>query len=120
MKNLMNTLRLPDDMPVEHGLISKSIESAQKKVEGHNFDIRKHLVEYDDVINKHREVIYNKRDGILYTYERLKKDGVVSEGKITNNQETIIKEYPITNNQNVETSHGEDMDKDAKEHKSET
>ncbi|MCX6800161.1 MAG: preprotein translocase subunit SecA, partial [Candidatus Falkowbacteria bacterium] len=65
MKNIMKTLKLPEDMPIENKLISKSIESAQKKVEGNNFDIRKHLVEYDDVINKHRASIYNKRRDIL-------------------------------------------------------
>ncbi|MFA6423563.1 MAG: preprotein translocase subunit SecA [Patescibacteria group bacterium] len=65
MKNLMNKLRLPDDMPIEHSLISRSIEQSQKRVEGHNFDIRKHLVDYDDVVNKHREVIYRKRKKIL-------------------------------------------------------
>lgn len=65
MKNLMNTLKMPDDMPIEHSLISRSIESAQKKVEGHNFDIRKHLVEYDDVANMHRKSIYTKRKEIL-------------------------------------------------------
>jgi len=65
MKNLMERLHLPDDVPIEHSLISRSIESAQKKVEGHNFDIRKHLVEYDDVANKHRQAIYSKRKKIL-------------------------------------------------------
>ena len=65
MKSLMTTLRLPEDMPIENKLISKSIESAQRKVEGNNFDIRKHLVEYDDVINKHRETIYRRRREIL-------------------------------------------------------
>ena len=65
MKKLMNTLRLPDDVPIEHPLISRSIESAQRKVEGYNFDIRKHLVEYDDVANKHRQAIYSKRRKIL-------------------------------------------------------
>lgn len=65
IKGLMNTLGLPDDMPIENGMISRSIESAQRKVEGHNFDIRKHLVEYDDVMNKHREVIYRLRNRIL-------------------------------------------------------
>ena len=69
MKNMMTTLRVPDDMPIENKLISKSIESAQKKVEGNNFDIRKHLVEYDDVINKHREAIYAKRKNILKSAE---------------------------------------------------
>ena len=61
MKKLMETLGVPDDMPIENGMISKSIEQAQKKVEGNNFDIRKHLVEYDDVMNKQRETIYRRR-----------------------------------------------------------
>lgn len=61
LKSLMERLGLPDDQPIEHSLISKSIESAQRRVEGHNFDLRKHLVEYDDVMNKQREVIYRRR-----------------------------------------------------------
>ena len=65
MKNLMATLKVPEDLPIENGLVSRSIESAQTKVEGNNFDIRKHLVEYDDVINKHRETIYRKRREVL-------------------------------------------------------
>lgn len=62
---LMTRFNLPDDMPIEHGMVSKSIESAQHKVEGYNFDIRKHLVEYDDVINKQREIIYKRRRRLL-------------------------------------------------------
>jgi len=62
---LMDRLGLEDDVPIEHGLVSKSIENAQTKVEGHNFDIRKHVVQYDDVMNKHREVIYGERKKIL-------------------------------------------------------
>lgn len=58
---LMNTLSLPDDMPIENKVITRSLETAQKRVEGHNFDIRKHLVEYDDVMNSQREIIYAKR-----------------------------------------------------------
>jgi preprotein translocase subunit SecA len=65
MKSIMNALGLPEDVAIENGMISKSIESAQKKVEGNNFDIRKHLVEYDDVINKQREYIYRERQAIL-------------------------------------------------------
>ncbi|MDD4995535.1 MAG: preprotein translocase subunit SecA [Patescibacteria group bacterium] len=65
MKSLMETLRVPDDVPIENRMVSKSIESAQRRVEGNNFDIRKHLLEYDDVLNKHREVIYRKRREIL-------------------------------------------------------
>ena len=65
LKKMMSTLKLPEDMPIENGLVSKSIESAQKRVEGNNFDLRKHLVEYDDVINKHRESVYRRRRQVL-------------------------------------------------------
>lgn len=65
MKNMMDRLGIAEDMPIENKIISNSIESAQKKVEGHNFDIRKHLVEYDDIINKHRQVIYKSRQQLL-------------------------------------------------------
>jgi preprotein translocase subunit SecA len=58
---LMDTLGLDEDTPIENKLVSRSLESAQKKVEGHNFDTRKQLVEYDDVMNRHREVIYSRR-----------------------------------------------------------
>jgi preprotein translocase subunit SecA len=65
MKNTMQMLKVPADMPIESSIISKSVESAQRKVEGNNFDMRKHLVEYDDVINKHREAIYRRRREIM-------------------------------------------------------
>ncbi len=58
---IMTTLGLDEDTPIENGMVSRSLESAQKKVEGHNFDTRKQLVEYDDVMNNHREVIYARR-----------------------------------------------------------
>ncbi len=74
MKNIMTTLNVPDDLPIENKMVSRSIESAQKKVEGNNFDIRKHLVEYDDVINKHRETIYRRRQEILTAHEQEKKE----------------------------------------------
>ncbi len=65
LKRIMTTLKLPAEQPLEHPWITKSIEMAQKRVEGHNFDIRKHLLEYDDVANKHREFIYAERRRIL-------------------------------------------------------
>jgi preprotein translocase subunit SecA len=65
IKNMMEALKVPEDMPIQNKWISNSIESAQKKVEGHHFDVRKHLVEYDDVMNKHREIIYARRKKIL-------------------------------------------------------
>ncbi|MFH1078609.1 MAG: preprotein translocase subunit SecA [Patescibacteria group bacterium] len=65
MKARMEFLRVPDDEPIENGVLTRALESAQKKVEGHNFDIRKHLLEYDDVLNKHRTVIYKRRRDII-------------------------------------------------------
>lgn len=80
IQGLLNRLGVDDDTPIEHPLVSRTIESAQTKVEGYNFDLRKHLVEYDNVINKHREVIYaerrkiiqgeNLRDNVLAMIER--------------------------------------------------
>jgi len=65
IKNMMNMLRVGDDEPIESRLVSKQIESAQTKVEGHNFDARRYLVEYDDVMNKQREIIYGERRKVL-------------------------------------------------------
>ncbi|QQS15739.1 MAG: preprotein translocase subunit SecA [Candidatus Moraniibacteriota bacterium] len=67
LKNMMTKLRLPEDEPIQNGLISRTIESAQNKIEGFNFDIRKHVLEYDDVMNKQREVIYRRRRTVLHT-----------------------------------------------------
>ncbi|MGC9048871.1 MAG: preprotein translocase subunit SecA [Patescibacteria group bacterium] len=65
LKNLMTSFKMPENLPIENNLISRAIESAQKKVEGMNFDLRKHLLDYDDVLNKQRETIYRKRREIL-------------------------------------------------------
>ena len=62
---IMDKLRIPENEPIEHGMISKAIENAQKKVEAHNYEIRKHLIDYDDVMNKQREVIYSQRKDVL-------------------------------------------------------
>ncbi len=67
MKSLMERLNVPDDMSINNSLLSKAIEQAQSRVEGHNFDIRKQLVEYDDVTNKQREAIYRRRSRVLHT-----------------------------------------------------
>ncbi|OGL63743.1 preprotein translocase subunit SecA [Candidatus Uhrbacteria bacterium RIFCSPHIGHO2_02_FULL_47_44] len=69
-KGMMDKLGIPDDMPIENGLITSSIEKAQVRVEGHNFDLRKHLLEYDDVLNKHREVIYSRRLEVLDAFTK--------------------------------------------------
>ncbi len=86
IKSLMETFKLPEGEPIESGLISKSIESAQAKVEGFYFDARKHVLEYDEVMNKHREVFYRKRREILekpslrdFVLDTVKKFGVSAE-----------------------------------------
>ena len=65
ISNLMNTLKVEEDMPIEAGMLTKTIESAQRKVEGRNFAIRKNVLQYDDVLNRQREVIYKQRDQVL-------------------------------------------------------
>ncbi|MFA5374844.1 MAG: preprotein translocase subunit SecA [Dehalococcoidia bacterium] len=65
IKGIMERFKFDEDMPIENAMVSKAIESSQTKIEGYNFDIRKHLVEYDDVVNAHREIIYGERRKIL-------------------------------------------------------
>jgi preprotein translocase subunit SecA len=65
IKSLMSRMGMEDGQPIEHRMVSSAIERAQKRVEAHNFDIRKHLLEYDNVMNKQREVIYSQRREIL-------------------------------------------------------
>ncbi|MBI4122926.1 MAG: preprotein translocase subunit SecA [Parcubacteria group bacterium] len=65
LKGIMEKFHLPEGEPIQHAMVSKAIESAQGKVEGFNFDARKHLLEYDDVLNRHRETMYRKRNEML-------------------------------------------------------
>ena len=65
VKSMMEMLKVPEDQPLENKLVSKAIESAQGKIEGYNLDARKHILEYDDVMNKQRETVYKKRKAVL-------------------------------------------------------
>lgn len=65
VSKLMTFFKIPEDQPLEHTIVSKALEQAQVKVEGFNFDIRKHLVDFDDVLNKQREILYKQRKNIL-------------------------------------------------------
>jgi preprotein translocase subunit SecA len=67
ISGIMEKLGMEEGQPIEHSMITKAIENAQRKVEGHNFDIRKHLLEYDDVMTKQREVLYSQRREVLGT-----------------------------------------------------
>jgi preprotein translocase subunit SecA len=92
MKNMMDKLGLPEDQPIENKVITKSIESAQNKIEGFNFDIRKRVLEYDDVMNKQRETIYSKRK------EALKKKNVKADilAIFTEEVEAIVAAHTVS------------------------
>jgi len=82
ISSLMDRIGFEEGQPIEHNLISKAVENAQKRVEGQNFDIRKHLLEYDDVMNQQRQIIYGQRREILsgsdpqpYLEERRRRRG---------------------------------------------
>ncbi|OGK62255.1 preprotein translocase subunit SecA [Candidatus Roizmanbacteria bacterium RIFOXYB2_FULL_38_10] len=74
ISRLMTFFNFPEDQPLSHPMVSKAIEQAQVKVEGFNFDIRKHLVDFDDVLNKQRDIIYARRRKILYSSEEKKQE----------------------------------------------
>ncbi len=95
IKQAMTVLNLPDDVPITNPLITKAILSAQKRVEGYNFDIRKHVVEYDDVMNYHREIVYKKRREILFG-KSVKNEILLS---LEQEAETIV-----LNNRNTDNS----------------
>ncbi|MBT3539312.1 preprotein translocase subunit SecA [Candidatus Parcubacteria bacterium] len=77
LKGVMTRMKVPEDMPIEQKFITRMLESAQKKVESHHFDTRKHLLEYDDVLNKQREVVYKKRRQALDLAEKELNGSVV-------------------------------------------
>ncbi|MDI1479918.1 preprotein translocase subunit SecA [Polyangium sp. y55x31] len=87
VKNLMEKMGMPDDEPIEHPWVTKSVENAQKKVEERNFDIRKNLLEYDDVMSAQRKTIYEVRQQLLQG--RYSPEIVDEEGKPTGERRTI-------------------------------
>lgn len=80
--SIMQRLNVPDDVPIENRMISRSLESAQKKVEGHNFDMRKNVVQYDDVMNRHRRATYAMRREILHQAEIQKRIKIFIEEEV--------------------------------------
>ena len=73
VSKLMTVFKMPENIPLEHAMVSRAIQQAQGKVEGFHFDARKHMVEYDDVMNKQREIVYKKRRNILIMKQDSKK-----------------------------------------------
>ena len=103
MKILMERLNIPDDMPIENSLISKSVESAQAKIEGMHFDSRKHTLDYDDVLNVQRTRVYKERDDILQRTE----DGTLRElmlekiDKLGKDKETYLNKIKEVGEENM-------------------
>ncbi len=93
IQGMMNRFKIPEDEPIEVGFISGVIESAQKRVEGHHFDARKHVLQYDEVLFKHREKFYNLRDDIL---KRAEKDNLQAEGSLRSFFIDLIKKHEHT------------------------
>ena len=105
ISRVMNMLKMPEDQPIEHSMVSKVITQAQIKVEGFNFDIRKTLVEFDDVLNKQREIVYDIRNRIISLSEEDKT-------KFDSEIYTIVQEHidSVMNNYFVLAQAGEVSD----------
>lgn len=84
IQKIMNALKVPDEIPIESGMVSKSVNQAQARVEGFNFDIRRHLLDFDDVLNRQRTALYAKRAEILQTGD---------ENKIASVLENLTQKY---------------------------
>ena len=111
IKMMLQSLGIDDDMAIRSKTLTKSIETAQKRVEGNNYDIRKSLLDYDNVLNEQREIIYNKRNEIIYnesisqtvidtfkeTINVLCENHIAPEGHLTENDKSEIVEYVNTN-----------------------
>jgi preprotein translocase subunit SecA len=90
VRMIMDRLKMPEGEPIEHTLVTRSIESAQRKVEAHNFDIRKQLLEYDDVSNDQRKQIYSLRNGILESADATEQVTSLRHGVITDMFRTYV------------------------------
>jgi len=90
MRGVMNWAKLPEDEPIEHPLISRMIQQAQVRVEGYHFDTRKRVKEYDDVVNRQRDLIYTRRREVLTTSESLREDYLEMLGEAL---EEVLNDY---------------------------
>jgi preprotein translocase subunit SecA len=95
VSKIMTMLRIPEDQPIESGMVSKSIQQAQSKVEGFHFDQRKRVVEYDDVMNKQREIIYKRREKILSEVSKEDSEDRYSRERLTTMLEESIETMGI-------------------------
>ncbi len=97
---MMDALGMPDDMPIEHKLVSRSLEKAQTKVEKYHFGIRKQILEYDDVLNKQRETVYRLRDSVL---EKANFDSIYGDF-LTTILQSLAVEFPVEDLKDAEIS----------------
>ncbi len=102
MQGLMDTLKIPDDQPIEARLVSRSIESAQKKIEGLNFDTRKNVLEFDDVLNQQRKNIYGRRRKYLAGQNENKSDDFNVKEELLGLIESEIEMIVTSNFNNLE------------------
>ncbi len=104
IQRLMEFLKVPEDQPIEAKMVSSAIESAQSKIEGMNFDLRKHVLDYDDVMNRHREVIYKKRREFLSIENwKLKIESLAQSDEEKRGVNEKIKEFGENFNQVAKT-----------------
>ncbi len=102
LTNVMNTLNAPEDVPIEARIVSNSIESAQKKIEGRNFGIRKNVLQYDDVMNRQRELIYKQRNQVLDGEELKPVITRMIEGSINDAIDSACSDHASRNDWNLE------------------
>jgi preprotein translocase subunit SecA len=110
VKTMMERFDLPEDQPIQLGIVSKAVAQAQAKVEGANFDIRKHLLEYDDVLNKQRTAVYSRRKKILESMDPETLGGIIFDAAYKHLE--VIRESGLaTANGDPESGAGELMQK---------
>lgn len=100
---IMSRFNMPEDVPLEHSLVSRAIENAQVKVEKFNFDIRKHLVEYDDVLNKQREIIYGERRKILEAQTDHQKEEMTLKNEVLDKVDNVLSSVVAQNTEGAKT-----------------
>ena len=92
IKKMMGRFGIPEDQPIDSGMVSRSLEGAQEKIEGFHFDARKHTLQYDDVLNKQRQSIYEKRRKALYRDEAYITEILTSLTELSENIANVVKE----------------------------
>ena len=103
VRSVMERLKMPEDEPIEAGIVSRSIESAQRKVEARNFDIRKQLLEYDDVANDQRKVIYNQRNELLEAHDMSETSQALRHGVFTDLFRTYVPQETMEEQWDLQT-----------------